>query len=115
MIGSMFAGTDESPGQMMRVGDRRFKTYRGMGSMEAMEAGSSDRYFQDRSGDPEAEMRKLVPEGVVARVPARGPVGESIYMLIGGLRACGARPRHPVLRRARPLTQSCPLWPVGIR
>lgn len=96
MIGSMFAGTDESPGQMMRVGDRRFKTYRGMGSMEAMEAGSSDRYFQDRSGDPEAEMRKLVPEGVVARVPARGPVGESIYMLIGGLRAamgysgCGA-------------------------
>jgi IMP dehydrogenase len=58
-----------------------------MGSMQAMEAGSSDRYFQDRSSDPEAIVRKLVPEGVVARVPHRGPVGEIIYQLIGGLRA----------------------------
>jgi IMP dehydrogenase len=61
--------------------------YRGMGSMEAMEAGSSDRYFQERTSDPESIVRKLVPEGVVARVPARGPMGDIIYQLIGGLRA----------------------------
>ncbi len=87
MIGSMFAGTDEAPGAVVRIGDRRFKTYRGMGSMEAMQEGSSDRYFQDRASDPMAEARKLVPEGVVARVPMRGPMGEVVYMLIGGLRA----------------------------
>lgn len=87
MVGSMFAGTDETPGELLRVGHRRYKTYRGMGSMEAMEDGSSDRYFQDRSSDPEAIVRKLVPEGVVARVPARGPMGDIIYQLIGGLRA----------------------------
>jgi IMP dehydrogenase len=87
MIGSMFAGTDEAPGDTIRVGNARYKVYRGMGSMEAMEAGSSDRYFQERSSDPEAIVRKLVPEGVVARVPHRGPVGEIVYQLIGGLRA----------------------------
>ncbi len=87
MIGSMFAGTDETPGELMRVGNARYKLYRGMGSMEAMEAGSSDRYFQDRGSDPEAIVRKLVPEGVVARVPARGPMGEIVYQIIGGLRA----------------------------
>ncbi len=87
MIGSMFAGTDEAPGQFVRIGNARYKTYRGMGSMEAMEEGSSDRYFQERGSDPEAQARKLVPEGVVARVPARGPVGDVVYMLIGGLRA----------------------------
>ncbi len=87
MVGSMFAGADETPGEILRVGHRRFKSYRGMGSMEAMEAGSSDRYFQERSADPEAIARKLVPEGVVARVPARGPIGDTIYQLIGGVRA----------------------------
>jgi IMP dehydrogenase len=87
MVGSMFAGTDEAPGDTIRVGNSRYKVYRGMGSMEAMEAGSSDRYFQDRSADPEAIVRKLVPEGVVARVPHRGPVGEIVYQLIGGLRS----------------------------
>jgi IMP dehydrogenase len=87
MMGSMFAGTDETPGDMVRVGHRRYKMYRGMGSMEAMEAGSSDRYFQERTSDPESIVRKLVPEGVVARVPARGPMGDIIYQLIGGLRA----------------------------
>lgn len=87
MLGSMFAGTDEAPGQVVRIGDTRFKMYRGMGSMEAMQEGSSDRYFQDRSSDPLAEARKLVPEGVVARVPLRGPLGEVVYMLVGGLRA----------------------------
>jgi IMP dehydrogenase len=87
MLGSMFAGTDESPGDVIRIGTGRFKMYRGMGSMQAMEAGSSDRYFQERGSDPEAIVRKLVPEGVVARVPHRGPVGEIIYQLVGGLRA----------------------------
>lgn len=87
MVGSMFAGTDEAPGDTIRVGNSRYKVYRGMGSMEAMEAGSSDRYFQERSADPEAIVRKLVPEGVVARVPHRGPVGEIVYQLIGGLRS----------------------------
>ena len=87
MVGSMFAGTDEAPGTIVRIGDRRFKSYRGMGSMEAMEEGSADRYFQDRSADPLAEVRKLVPEGVVARVPLRGPLADVVYMLIGGLRA----------------------------
>jgi IMP dehydrogenase len=105
MVGSMFAGTDEAPGQLVRVGDRRFKIYRGMGSMEAMEEGSSDRYFQDRSADPEAEIRKLVPEGVVARVPARGPVADVLYMQIGGLRAAmgysGCRDIATMQREAR--------------
>ena len=87
MVGSMFAGTDEAPGTVVRIGDRRFKSYRGMGSMEAMEDGSADRYFQDRSADPLAQVRKLVPEGVVARVPLRGPMADVVYMLVGGLRA----------------------------
>jgi len=86
MIGSMLAGTDESPGEVILLGGRRFKTYRGMGSIEAMKAGSSDRYFQD-VGDPEAETRKLVPEGIVGRVPYKGPISDVIYQLVGGLRA----------------------------
>jgi IMP dehydrogenase len=97
MIGSMFAGTDEAPGDTIRVGNARYKVYRGMGSMEAMEAGSSDRYFQERSADPEAIVRKLVPEGVVARVPHRGPVGEIVYQLIGGLRAAMGYSGAPTL------------------
>ncbi len=90
MIGSLLAGTDESPGEVVLLGGRRFKTYRGMGSIEAMRAGSSDRYFQDditEAGDPEAETRKLVPEGIVGRVPYKGPVGDVLYQLVGGLRA----------------------------
>ena len=87
MIGSMFAGTDEAPGDTIRVGNARYKVYRGMGSMEAMEAGSSDRYFQDDAGDPEAETRKLVPEGIVGRVPVKGPVADTVYQLVGGVKA----------------------------
>ncbi|MCB9663360.1 MAG: IMP dehydrogenase [Alphaproteobacteria bacterium] len=105
MIGSLFAGTDEAPGSITRVGDRRFKTYRGMGSMEAMEEGSADRYFQERNADPLAEVRKLVPEGVVARVPARGPLADVVYMLVGGLRAAmgysGAADLEVMRREAR--------------
>lgn len=90
MAGNMFAGTDESPGETIIYDGRKFKSYRGMGSVEAMAEGSKDRYFQD----VEADIKKLVPEGIVGRVPYKGTVSEIIYQLIGGLRAgmgyCGA-------------------------
>jgi IMP dehydrogenase len=88
MIGSLLAGTDESPGEMILFQGRTFKAYRGMGSMGAMSQGSSDRYAQDPAG-------KLVPEGIEGRVPSKGPLSELVYQLVGGLRAgmgyCGAR------------------------
>ncbi|MBI5520059.1 MAG: IMP dehydrogenase [Desulfovibrio sp.] len=80
MMGSLFAGTEESPGETILYQGRTYKIYRGMGSIDAMAAGSSDRYFQDKS-------KKLVPEGIVGRVPFRGAVGESIHQLVGGLRS----------------------------
>lgn len=87
MIGSLLAGTDESPGETILYQGRTYKIYRGMGSIDAMRAGSSDRYFQEKS-------KKLVPEGIVGRVPYRGAASETIYQLVGGLRAgmgyCGA-------------------------
>jgi IMP dehydrogenase len=82
MLGNLFAGTDESPGQVILFQGRRYKIYRGMGSLGAMKAGSADRYFQDTVED-----MKLVPEGVEGRVPYRGPLAESIYQYVGGLRA----------------------------
>jgi len=82
MIGSLFAGTDESPGEVVLYQGRQYKVYRGMGSVEAMREGSSDRYFQEDQGPS-----KLVPEGIVGRVPYRGSLSESIYQLVGGLRA----------------------------
>lgn len=88
MIGSLLAGTDEAPGEVILYQGRSYKTYRGMGSMEAMKAGSADRYFQEDDGsDPEAHTRKLVPEGIVGRVPYKGPVGDTIHQLVGGLKA----------------------------
>ncbi|MCI4666875.1 MAG: IMP dehydrogenase [Bacteroidia bacterium] len=90
MAGGLFAGTDESPGETVLYEGRRFKTYRGMGSVEAMKKGSKDRYFQDVEDD----IKKLVPEGIVGRVAYKGKVNETIYQLEGGLRAgmgyCGA-------------------------
>ncbi len=83
MMGSMFAGTEESPGETIIFEGRKFKTYRGMGSIEAMSKGSKDRYFQAETTDD----KKLVPEGIVGRVPFKGSLGEVIYQLIGGLRA----------------------------
>ncbi|MCT4534163.1 IMP dehydrogenase [Halodesulfovibrio sp.] len=80
MIGSLFAGTDESPGETVLYQGRRYKNYRGMGSIDAMKAGSSDRYFQEKS-------KKLVPEGIVGRVPYKGPVQDSVHQLMGGLRS----------------------------
>ena len=83
MIGSLFAGTEESPGETILFQGRTYKVYRGMGSIEAMKEGSKDRYFQE-----EVELeKKLVPEGIVARVPYRGPLADTIYQLVGGLRA----------------------------
>ena len=91
MCGSMFAGTEEAPGETIIYNGRKFKTYRGMGSLDAMAAGSKDRYFQDK----ETETKKLVPEGIVGRVPFKGTLEETVYQLIGGLRSgmgyCGAR------------------------
>ncbi|MCI5758247.1 MAG: IMP dehydrogenase [Bacteroidales bacterium] len=90
MIGSLVAGCEESPGETIIFNGRKFKTYRGMGSLEAMENGSKDRYFQ--SGV--AEVKKLVPEGIAGRVPFKGSVQEVIYQMVGGLRSgmgyCGA-------------------------
>jgi IMP dehydrogenase len=90
MAGSLFAGVEESPGETIIYNGRKFKTYRGMGSIEAMQQGSKDRYFQDVEDD----IKKLVPEGISARVPYKGTLYEVIYQLIGGLRAgmgyCGA-------------------------
>ncbi|MFN8310478.1 MAG: IMP dehydrogenase [Chitinophagales bacterium] len=91
MAGSIFAGTDESPGETILYEGRKFKSYRGMGSVEAMQEGSKDRYFQDAEDD----IKKLVPEGIVGRVPYKGSVSEVMYQYIGGLRAgmgyCGAK------------------------
>ncbi|MCF8461972.1 MAG: IMP dehydrogenase [Flavobacteriales bacterium] len=90
MAGSMFAGTEESPGRTIILEGRKFKTYRGMGSIEAMQKGSKDRYFQDAEDD----IKKLVPEGIVGRVPYKGTLTEVMYQIVGGLRAgmgyCGA-------------------------
>lgn len=98
MLGSLFAGTTESPGENIIYNGRAFKTYRGMGSSAAMKAGSSDRYFQDNS-------KKLVPEGVEGRVPFRGPLADVVYQLIGGLRAamgyCGAKDLQTFAQNSR--------------
>jgi IMP dehydrogenase len=90
MVGSMLAGTEEAPGEVIIYEGRRFKSYRGMGSIEAMETGSKDRYFQDVEDD----IKKLVPEGISGRVPIKGSVAEVLYQMVGGLRAgmgyCGS-------------------------
>ncbi len=90
MCGSMFAGTEQAPGEVIVLDGQKFKTYRGMGSLDAMEAGSKDRYFQDK----ETQTKKLVPEGIVGRVPYKGDVSDTVYQLLGGIRSgmgyCGA-------------------------
>ena len=100
MLGSMFAGVEESPGETIIYEGRKFKSYRGMGSIEAMQLGSKDRYFQDAEDD----IKKLVPEGISGRVPYKGNMNEVMYQIIGGLRAgmgyCGA-PSIDQLKGAR--------------
>ncbi|MDR0420730.1 MAG: IMP dehydrogenase [Prevotellaceae bacterium] len=99
MAGSLFAGVEESPGETIILNGRKFKSYRGMGSLEAMQSGSKDRYFQDSEDD----IQKLVPEGIVAQVPYKGKLEEVIYQLAGGLRAgmgyCGT-PDIETLKKA---------------
>jgi len=91
MLGSLLAGTKESPGETVIYQGRKFKTYRGMGSLEAMKQGSKDRYFQDNQDD----VGKLVPEGIVGRVPYKGELHETMHQFVGGLRSgmgyCGAK------------------------
>ena len=110
MLGSMLAGLEESPGQTIIFEGRKFKSYRGMGSIEAMRAGSSDRYFQDHNSD----VTKLVPEGIVGRVPYKGKLSEVIFQYIGGLKAgmgyCGAK-KISDLRKAKFIKIS----PAGMR
>ena len=98
MVGSLLAGTEESPGETILYQGRTYKIYRGMGSIDAMKEGSSDRYFQQKS-------KKLVPEGIVGRVPFRGLASETIYQLVGGVRSgmgyCGAATIQDVYKRQR--------------
>jgi len=100
MAGSLFAGVEESPGDTIILNGRKFKSYRGMGSLDAMQSGSKDRYFQDMEDD----VKKLVPEGIVAQVPYKGTLAEVFYQLIGGLRAgmgyCGT-PDIAALKKAK--------------
>ena len=107
MVGNLLAGTDESPGELVLVGGRRYKEYRGMGSIDAMRAGSADRYFQAETG---AEATKLVPEGVSGLLPYRGSVGEVTAQLVGGLRSgmgyLGARDLPSLAERAAFVKQS---------
>ena len=101
MLGSLLAGTKESPGETIIYEGRKFKSYRGMGSVEAMKQGSKDRYFQDVEDD----IKKLVPEGIVGRVPYKGELFESIHQFIGGLRAgmgyCGSKDIHTLKETGR--------------
>ena len=110
MMGSMFAGTEEAPGQSFLLEGRRYKMVRGMGSLSAMEEGSADRYFQeDRSA------RKLVPEGIEARVPYKGPVADTVFQLVGGIQSgmgyCGAANLEALVAKAR----FCRVTTVGLR
>ena len=108
MMGGLFAGTEESPGETVLYQGRTYKIYRGMGSIDAMREGSSDRYFQEKS-------KKLVPEGIVGRVPFKGPVTESIYQLVGGLRSgmgyCGCATIEDLQEKA----QFVRISPAGLR
>ena len=112
MAGSMLAGTDEAPGEVVEEGGRRWKLYRGMGSVEAMEAGSSDRYFQ---AGAQAAGRKLVPEGVVGRVAAKGPVGAVVEQLVGGLRAAMGYTGCATLAAMRADARFVRMTPAGLR
>ena len=100
MIGSLFAGVEESPGETVLYEGRKYKTYRGMGSIGAMQAGSKDRYFQDVEDD----LKKLVPEGIEGRVPYKGRLSEVVYQMVGGLRAamgyCGCRTIEELYQQA---------------
>ena len=111
MLGGLIAGTMESPGETIIFEGRKFKSYRGMGSVEAMKKGSKDRYFQDVEDD----MKKLVPEGIVGRVPYKGELIESIHQFVGGLRSgmgyCGTKSIKSLKKEGKFIT----ITPSGIR
>jgi IMP dehydrogenase len=111
MIGGLFAGVDESPGEKVLYEGRSYKVYRGMGSIEAMKQGSRDRYFQDTEDD----IQKLVPEGIEGRVPYKGPLGDTVYQMVGGLRAamgyCGA----PTIADMKSKAQFVRMTDAGLR
>jgi IMP dehydrogenase len=109
MIGSLLAGTDESPGETILYQGRTFKSYRGMGSLGAMSQGSSDRYAQDMNSG------KMVPEGIEGRVPSKGPLADWVFQLVGGLKSgmgyCGCSTIREMQEKARFLRVS----PAGLR
>ena len=113
MLGSLFAGLDESPGELIIHAGRRYKTYRGMGSMGAMVKGSADRYGQKETMES-GKSSKLVPEGVEGRIPYRGPLADFVYQLVGGLRAgmgyCGS----PTIDAFRQNAQFCRISAAGM-
>ncbi|MCC8193136.1 MAG: IMP dehydrogenase, partial [Deltaproteobacteria bacterium] len=108
MIGSLFAGSEESPGETILYQGRTYKIYRGMGSIDAMKEGSSDRYFQEKS-------KKFVPEGIVGRVPFKGPVSDSLYQLIGGLRSGMGYVGAANLKALRENVQAVQISSAGLR
>ncbi len=111
MVGSLFAGVDEAPGEKVLLEGRSYKTYRGMGSLGAMVQGSADRYFQDVEDD----IPKLVPEGIEGRVPSKGPLADAVYQMVGGLRAamgyCGCR----TIEEMKTRTQFTKMTAAGLR
>jgi IMP dehydrogenase len=111
MIGSLFAGTEESPGETILFQGRTYKVYRGMGSMEAMQEGSKDRYFQDKVETD----KKLVPEGIVGRVPYRGLLADTVYQLVGGLRAGMGYVGCKNLEELRAKPRFMQITPAGLR
>ena len=108
MIGGLFAGSEESPGETILYQGRRYKIYRGMGSIDAMKDGSSDRYFQEQS-------KKLVPEGIVGRVPYKGPVSDTLYQLVGGLRSGMGYVGAANLQELRAKARLMEISPAGLR
>ena len=113
MMGSMFAGTEESPGEIELYQGRSYKSYRGMGSLGAMQQGSSDRYFQDTEGEGAAE--KLVPEGIEGRVPYKGSLSAVIHQLMGGLRAAMGYCGCASIDELRTRTEFVEITSAGVR
>jgi IMP dehydrogenase len=111
MMGSMLAGTEESPGESLLLEGRRFKVIRGMGSLSAMQDGSADRYFQEGELSP----KKLVPEGIEGRVPYRGPVADVLFQLIGGLRSGMGYVGCATIEALRTDTEFVRITPAGLR
>src|SRR5215475_1758009 len=111
MLGSLFAGTDESPGDIELYQGRSYKSYRGMGSLGAMQKGAADRYFQDS----EMNVDKLVPEGIEGRVPYKGSAVWVIQQLVGGVRASMGHTGSPTLEKLRERAQFVEITSAGIR